>query len=168
MSEHKEFDSLRWVRVFTPVHIPKYLVEQVRNRDYNVEDFYTFQEKNCIRNTKEGPTLNPLNHLYVLANDENITKGFLWFVVDPLTKDICVNTYSIDKDYWGKGKAVGKVADFIKDIRKKGSLNKVYWITNYPKHSQRYGFRQSKSVLMEYDHSNEEKEKKECADVVCA
>lgn len=150
MSEHKDIEKLRWVRVFTPVHIPKYLVEQVRNRDYTVEDFYTYQEQSCIRMTKEGPTLNPLNHLYVLANDENLTKGFVWFVVDPLTKDLCVNTYSIDKEYWGKGKAVSKLATFIKDIRKKGHLNKVYWITNYPKHSQRYGFRPSKSVLMEY------------------
>lgn len=150
MSEHKDFDDLRWVRVFTPVHIPKYLVEQVRNRDYTVDDFYTYQEQNCIRMTGEGPTLNPLNHLYVLANEENLTKGFVWFIVDPLSKDLCINTYSIDKDYWGKGKAVSKLATFIKDIQRKGHLNKVYWVTNYPKHSQRYGFRPSKSVLMEY------------------
>ena len=150
MSEHKDIEKLRWVRVFTPVHIPKYLVEQVRNRDYTIDDFYKYQEQSCIRMTKEGPTLNPLNHLYVLANDENLTKGFVWFTIDPLTKDLVVNTYSIDKEYWGKGKAVSKLATFIKDIRRKGQLNKVYWITNYPKHSQRYGFRPSKSVLMEY------------------
>ena len=150
MSEHKDIEDLRWVRVFTPIHIPKYLIEQVRHRDYSVEDFITYQEQSCIRMTNEGPTLNPLNHLYVLASKENVTKGFVWFAIDPLSKDLCIHTYSIDKEYWGKGKAVAKLASFIKDIRRKGQLNKVYWITNYPKHSQRYGFRPSKSVLMEY------------------
>jgi hypothetical protein len=150
MKELKDFEKLRWVRVFTPIHIPKYLVEQVRDRDYTVEDFYRYQENSCVRMTGEGPTLNPLNHLYVLADEENLTKGFVWFTVDPLSKDICLHTYSIDKEYWNKGKAVSKVAEFILDIKRKGQLNKVYWVTNYPKHSQRYGFRPSKSVLMEY------------------
>lgn len=150
MSEHKTTEELRFVRIFTPVHIPKYLVEQVRDRDYSVEDFYAFQESACLRMTKEGHSLNPLNHLYVLANDENITKGFLWFSIDLLGKNICIQIFSIDKEYWFNGKAVEKLANFIKDIRKKAKLNKVYWITNYAKHSERHGFKRSKSVLMEY------------------
>jgi hypothetical protein len=150
MSEHKTTEELRFVRVFTPIHIPKYLVEQVRDRDYSVEDFYAFQESACLRMTKEGPSLNPLNHLYVLSNDENITKGFLWFSIDPLGQDICIQIFSMDKEYWFNGKAVEKLASFIKDIRRKAKLNKVYWITNYPKHSERHGFKRSRSVLMEY------------------
>lgn len=165
MKEHNDIEKLRWVRVFTPVHIPKYLVEQIRNRDYTIDDFYKYQEKSCIRLTSEGPTLNPLNHLYVLADNENLTKGFVWFTIDPLSKDICLHTYSIDKDYWHKGKAVSKVAKFIVDIKRKGQLNKVYWITNYPKHSQRYGFRQSKSVLMEYTEEDGGKGAKTKCDV---
>jgi len=150
MKEHDKINNLRWVRVFTPVHIPNYLVEQVRDRDYTVKDFYAYQEQSCLRMTKEGPSLNPLNHLYVLANDENITKGFVWFTIDSLSKDICIHTFSMDKDYWIKGKAVEKLSNFIKEIRRKAKLNKVYWVTNYPKHSERHGFRRSKSVLMEF------------------
>ena len=149
MKEHK-IEALRWVRVFTPVHIPTYLVEQVRDRDYSVDDFYKYQEQSCLRMTKEGPTLNPLNHLYILANDENMTKGFVWFTIDSLSKDICINTFSMDKEYWVQGRAVEKLADFIKEVRVKARLNKVYWITNYPKHSERHGFKRSKSVLMEF------------------
>lgn len=150
MKEKHKIDELRWVRIFTPIHIPKYLVEQIRDRDYTIEDFYKFQELNCVTITKEGPTLNPLNHLYILCNEDNLTKGFMWFTVDALTKDICLQVLSVDKDYWGKGKAVEKVANFIKEVKRKGKLNKVYWITNYPKHSERNGFKRSKSVLMEY------------------
>ncbi len=156
MKPKKSMDELRWIRVFTPSHIPTRLVEQVTNRDYSVEDFFKYQELTCLRQTPEGPTLNPLSHLYVLADDENMTQGFLWFTVDPLAKDLVVQTYSVDKDYWGGGKAVAKLADHIKEIRKKANLNKVYWVTDYPKHSMRYGFKRSDSVLMEYTEEDEE------------
>lgn len=150
MSHEKSIDELRWVRIFTPIHIPKYLVEQVRNRDYTVEDFYKYHEINCVNQTEKGPTLNPFSHLYILVDPENQVKGFLWFCVDPLTKDLIIQTYSIDKDYWFKGRAVAKLSKHIKEIRKKANLNKIYWITNYPKHSEKYGFKRSKGVLMEY------------------
>lgn len=143
-------ESLKWIRLINPVHIPKYLVEQVRERDYAVDDFYSYQETACSVSTEQGTRLNPLNHLYVLTTDENLVKGFVWFTVDPLSKNIFVNTYSVDKEYWGNGKAVKKLVDFVSEIREKASLNKVYWTTNYPKHSQRYGFERSRSVLMEY------------------
>lgn len=146
----KNSDDLRWVRVFSPIHIPKYLVEQVRDRDYTVPDFYKYQELNCLIDGKDGPTLNPFNHLYVLVDEGNIVKGFLWFVVDPLSKDIIINTFSMDKEYWCSGKAVKKLSDHVKEILKKLKLKKVYWITNYPKHSERHGFKRSRSVLMEY------------------
>lgn len=156
MSDENNFEDLRWVRIFTPDHIPRYLVEQVRDRDYTVEDFYKYQELNCTRNDEDGMKLNPFSHLYVLVNNENIVKGFLWFVVDPLTKDLVIQTYSVDKEYWLKGKAVSKLAKHIKDIRKKGNLNKIYWVTNYPGHAQRNGFKRSKSILFEYNPADEE------------
>lgn len=152
---HKKMEDLRWVRVFTPMHIPKYLVDQVRDRDFTVEDFFLYHENNCMQASEKGPTLNPFSHLYVLVDEENIVKGFLWFVVDPLSKDIVIQTFSMDKEYWFNGKAVSKLAKHIKDIRKKASLNKIYWVTNYPKHSERYGFKRSKGVLMEYSEEKE-------------
>jgi hypothetical protein len=153
-AKNDKIDELRWVRIFTPIHIPKYLVEQVRDKDFSSEDFFKFQEMSCITNSKDGPKLNPLNHLYVLANNENMTKGFVWFVIDSLSKDICINTFSMDKEYWYDGKAVEKLSKFIKDIRKKANLNKIFWITNYPKHSLRHGFKRSRGVLMEYSEED--------------
>ena len=155
MSQIKDIDDLRWTRVFTPIHIPKYLVEQVRDRDFSIEDFYKYQELNCTSFKDEEMKLNPFSHLYVLVNTENVVKGFLWFVVDPLAKDLIIQTFSVDKEYWFKGKAVSKLAKHIKDIRRKGQLNKIYWVTNYPKHSERYGFKRSKGVLMEYQEEKE-------------
>ena len=157
-----KIDDLKWIRIFTPSHIPKYLVEQVRDRDFSVEDFYKYHEVNCTLPSKDGNVkLNPFSHLYVLANEENEVKGMLWFCVDPLTKDLIIQTFSMDKDYWMKGVAVKKLANHIKDIRKKGNLNKIYWVTNYPKHSERNGFKRAKAVLMEYNEESEVKSGKD-------
>lgn len=145
-----KMDELKWVRVFTPMHIPRYLVEQIKKKDYTIEDFYKFHDANTLRPSPTGPTLNPLSHLYVLADPEYQTKGFVWMTVDPLSKDIVIQTYSVDKEYWKGGGAVDKLCEHVKDIRRKAHLNKIYWITDYPRHSQRHGFKQSKSVLMEF------------------
>ena len=45
------------------MHIPTYLVEQVRDRNYTVEDFYKYQELNCMIDGENGKMLNPFNHL---------------------------------------------------------------------------------------------------------
>lgn len=150
-----KMDKLRWIRIFTPDHIPKYLIEQIKQRDYPVEDFYKYHRCNCLI---ENQQLNPFLHLYVLADDDNQVKGMLWVDIDPLTKDILIQTYSIDKDYWCNGEAVKKLADHVKSIREKGKLNKIYWVTTYPKHSERNGFKRSRNVLMEYNGEKEEKE----------
>jgi len=152
----KKIEELRWVRVFTPDHVPHFLIEQVRDRDYSVEEFYKYHQINCMIQSEKGVVLNPFNHLYVLADKVNQVKGVLWFNVDPLSKDILIQVFSMDKDYWGRGEAVKKLAEHIKKIRIKGNLNKIYWITNYPKHSMRYGFKPSKSVLMEYDPTKDD------------
>lgn len=146
-------EDLRWMRIFTPDHIPKYLIEQVRDRDYSVEDFYDYHRFNCLT---EEEKLNPFSHLYVLADKTNQVKGMLWFDVDPLTKDILIQTYSVDKEYWNKGVAVKKLAEHVKDIRKKGNLKKIFWVTNYPKHSEKNGFKRSKNILMEYNGEKED------------
>ena len=154
----KNIEELRWIRVFTPDHIPHYLIEQVGHRDYSIEEFFKYHQLNCLIQSEKGVILNPFNHLYVLADKKNEVKGVLWFNVDPLSKDILVQTYSVDKEYWLKGQAVQKLADHIKQIRNKAKLNKIYWITNYPRHSERYGFFRSKSILMEYDPTKQKKE----------
>lgn len=150
-----KMDDLRWVRAFSADIVPKYLVEQIKKRDFSVEDFYGYHSVTCLRNTADGPTLNPLSQLYVMANPENMVKGLLWIVIDPLTKDLVIQTYSVDKEYWKEGGAMEKVATFVKEIRSKCGLKKIYWITDYPKHSQRHGFKPSKSVLMEYSEGEE-------------
>lgn len=145
-----KIDELRWVRAFSPIYIPKYLVEQIRDRQYSVDDFYKYHEINCLMESGKGPTLNPFHHLYVLVDEDNVVKGFLWFVIDALSKHVIINTFSMDKAYWGKGQAVKRLSDHVKEIINKLKLKKVFWLTRYPKHSERHGFKRAKDILMEY------------------
>ena len=143
-------DELRWIRSTSPELIPRYLVEQIKHKDFSVDDFMKYQKNLTFVSTQDGVMLNPFSHLYYLANPENMIKGILWFCVDPLTKDVIIQTYSVDKEYSKTGGAVEKLTTLIKDIVIKGNLKKIYWITNHPRHSQRHGFKKSRSVLMEY------------------
>jgi hypothetical protein len=137
------------------------LIEQVKHRDYSVEDFLKYQSNICFISNSEGQMLNPFSHLYYLANPENLIKGVLWFCIDPLTKDLIIQTYSVDKEYSKEGGAVDKLISLIKDIVYKAKLKKTYWITNHPRHSQRHGFKKSKSVLMEFCEKEREEDEKE-------
>lgn len=163
----KDLDELRWVRVLSPVHIPKYLVEQIKDRDFTVEDFYKFQEINClIDDDKGGKTINPFHHLYVLVDEENIVKGLLWFVVDSLTKCIFIHNYSVDKEYWHGGKAFERLSNHMKEILKKLKFKKIYLLNSYPKLCERYGFKRNRQVLMEYQLEEEVKDVKQHMDGV--
>lgn len=160
-SDDTNISKLEFVRIFTPVHIPEYLVDQVRDKDFTTEQFYKFQEICCLRQSENGPVLNPLNFLYVIVNESKMAKGFMWGQADPLTNDFIIQTFSIDKEYWGNGRAVKMLTKKVKEILKECSMNKVYWITNFAKHAQRYGFKRSKSVLFEYNETSEVKEEKD-------
>ncbi len=154
-SKEVDFESLRFVRVFTPVHVPKELIEQVVDREYEVEDWYKYHEIICLRQTEAGPQLNPLSMLYVIANERNKVVGMLWCEVDTLSKTLVLQTFSMDRKYWCRGKAVNLAAKKTKEIAKECKLKKIVWATNYPRHSERYGFKKSKCTVMEYIEEEE-------------
>jgi len=159
MSEKKkevDFDKLKFIRIFTPMHIPKELIEQVRDRDYSVDDWFNFQDVICTRQTPNGPILNPLSMLFVIADENHRVVGMLWCDVEVLSKTLVIQTFSMNKDYWYKGYAVKLLADKAKEIARDCGFRKICWFTRYPKHSQRYGFKRARDVMMEYEMLDEE------------
>ena len=157
MSRKYKMDDLRWVRLFTASHIPLYLVEQIKGREFEDDAYLKHLDKNVLMQSEQGPILNPLFHLWALVDPDNLVRGFLWFTVDPLEQAIVIQTYSVDSNFWGKG-AIERLVKHIKFIQKKSQLKKIYWITNHPKHSAKYGFKPSKNVLMEYNEDISEEE----------
>lgn len=145
-------EDLTFVRVFDPVHIPTYLVEQVKQRLYGVDKFYEYQALVCLFQTQEGPKLNPGNLLYVLINEKlKQVKGFLWMAIDFLTQSLIVNNFSIDKEYWNRGEATYLLEKKAKKVMKDLSLKRIVWITNAPKFCEARGFKKSKDSVMIYE-----------------
>lgn len=155
LDNNLKIEDLEWIRIFDPIHIPRYLIEQVRDRDWTVERFYQYQKTINLQKEGNNIVINPMNLLFVLADKEKAVQGFMWSAVDVLSNCLVINTFSIDKKYWCQGKAVSVVESKAKEIARGAKLSKIYWITNYPKHSEKHGFKRSKSILMEYNMEEE-------------
>lgn len=143
MSEVKElFSSLKFVKLKIPRLIPKELVEVVKGRTFTVDQFYMYQEAQVD---------NPFNYLFALIDDHNKIHGFLWVECNLLDRSLFVNTFSIAKEYWGKGKAIEMVIPFLRKLKEATDAPHVFWITTNVKFFEKKGFKRSKNILMEYN-----------------
>lgn len=149
-TNEKSIEKLKWVRIFDPVHIPKEYIDQIKHKEFTTERFYDFIGDISLISSDDGIKLNPLSLLFVLVDDNNRTKGVLWMVIDNLANALVINTFSVDKEYWGNGAAVNFLKAKAIEVKEKENLSRVYWITRSPKHSEKFGFKRSKNVLMEF------------------
>ena len=145
--ETNKMDQLTFVNLRIPRLIPKELIENVKGRTFTPDQFYKYQETQID---------NPYNHLYALIDNLKKIHGYCWAEENILDNSLFVNTFSINKEYWGKGEAMPKVIEFIDRLRKKLKSPRVFWVTCNEKFFKKHNFKISKNVLMEY---NEEKEK---------
>lgn len=141
-TERPKIDTLSFVKLKIPRLIPIDLIESVKGRTFTPEQFYKYQESQVD---------NPFNYLFVLIDDMKKIHGYLWAEVNILDSSLFVNTFSISKEYWGKGEAIPRVIEFLRDLKNKIKSPKVFWITTNEKFFTKYKFRRSKNVLMEYN-----------------
>ena len=122
--------------------IPRYLVEQITDRQYTIEDFYS------IGNVLQA---DPLQQVYVLLNDDRLVKGFLWFHVIPFTRSIFVNAFSVDPEYRdGEGGPLRYAVELLKSIYDRLKLTgSIRFTTTFPEYYEKHGMRKSKFVSME-------------------
>lgn len=137
----KKSTCLSFVKLKIPKLLPYALIEAVKGRTFTPEQFYTYQE-NQVK--------NPYNFLYVLVDEEKKIHGYLWAEMNVLDNSLFVNTFSIDKAYWGKGEAVPMVVEFLRELKAKVKAERVFWVTTNEKFFLKHGFKRSKNVLMEY------------------
>lgn len=134
-------DSLSFVRLKIPSLIPLHLIEEVKGRTFTPQQFYNYQEHQVN---------NLDNYLYALVDTEKKIRGFLWVEKNVLDGSLFVNTFSIEKSYWGKGESVSKVISFLKDLKERLKSPRVFWITTNEKFFIKRGFKKSKNCLMEF------------------
>lgn len=86
-------NDLHFVKVSdidTLLNVPKYLFEQIPDRDWDVDDLYKWLPLFI---------LSPLNSFWVLVNNMRQKRGILWITIDPVVKMIAINVMSVDKQY---------------------------------------------------------------------
>ena len=130
------------MRLRIPRLIPIELIEAVKGRTFTPEQFYQYQESQID---------NQFNHLFALVDDRKVIHGYLWAEMNVLDNSLFVNTFSVAKEHWGKGKAVPKVMEFLSELKKKLNAPRVFWITTNEKFFLKHGFKRSKNILMEYN-----------------
>lgn len=134
-------ESLRFVKLKLPRLIPESLVEAVKGRTFSPEEFYEYQEKQVD---------NQNNLLYVLIDEAKKIHGYLWAELNILDGSLFINTFSISKEYWGKGSSIKYVVEFLRLIKDQTKAPRVFWITTNPKFFSKMGFKPSKNVIMEF------------------
>ena len=137
-----KIDDLIFVKLKIPKLIPRELIYSVKGRTFTPEQFYDYQEKQVD---------NPYNHLFALVDSAKKIHGYLWAEVNVLDDSLFINTFSISKEFWGKGEAIKKVTDFLDAFRKKIKSSRVFWVTTNERFFLKHGFRRSKNSLMEYN-----------------
>lgn len=147
--------DLKFIRIFDPIHIPNYLIDQIKDKHFDAEKFYKYQQGICTFKENEKIVINPYNLLFVAATPDKIVKGFVWAVVDVLNSALCINNYSIDRKYWGKGTALKLLTEWALEIKNGAKLDRIYWITKNTKYCEKYGFTKSKNVLYEFTEHKE-------------
>lgn len=140
--QQTDLKQLQFVKLKIPRLIPKQLIESVKGKTFTVEQFFSFQESQAD---------SPYNFLYALVNEERKIHGFLWAEQSMLDGVLFINTFSIDKQYWGKGKAIDLAIRHVEKLKNKLKIHKVLWCTTNDKFFVKHGFKRSKIVLMEYN-----------------
>lgn len=124
--------------------IPKELIEAVKGRLFTPEQFYDYQEKQI-------KFQNPYNLLYALVGDDKKVEGYLWAEISQIDGSMFVNTFSIAKGHWHRGKAMPMLISFLDKVKMKHNCPRVFWITTNAKFFEKHNFVRSKNVLMEYN-----------------
>lgn len=144
-----KFSELKFVRLTQPEQfglIPRYLFEQIKGSDFNIDRLYQF-----------GPMLltSPFMFLYILADKEQLKKGnaspkgILWAEINPFYENLNAHIFSIDKEYQCNG-AMKNIIEKLKEIYAKEKLTgKITSETTRSKAVKKAGWRISNRINME-------------------
>lgn len=143
------FSDLKFVRLTQPEQfslVPKYLFEQVKGSEFDVDRLYQF-----------GPIFlaSPFTFFYILAEREQLekgcapVKGILWAEINPFNGDIYAHTFSVDEKYQNNGAMAGGI-EKLREIRNIEKLTgKIVATTTRPKAFEKAGLKKSKRIVME-------------------
>jgi len=135
-----KIESLKFIRIYDLKLIPKYLFEQVKPQNFDLNEVYAM-----------APNFesDPFTLLYVLADEGHKIKGFLWCHINTVFKTIDVEVFTVDKEYQDRGKIIQKAREFMTPVKEKIGFKAFRIKTNRPKAFSHAGFKQTGEVIME-------------------
>lgn len=131
--------DLKFIRIFDMNLVPRFLLDQVKNRDLNVDFLYSVGDQ---------ITGNPFNLLYAISDKDSRIAGVLWATVAPIESTIMTHIISMGKEYQDKT-IIPAAMDFLNKIRDELGLKQLKCITTRPRAFEKYGMKRSKNVIME-------------------
>lgn len=145
---------MKFVRVTTGDLIPKILVEDNKDRDYTVEEFYNLVIPSLVCPNGKA---NDLEQISVIVDDlENVIIGYVWFSINILEKEIFLNTISVCKERRDGGAVLNWAFSSLKESFLKSNLKFVRTCSRTQAWHKKNGFVESKNVLLEYDLTKDE------------
>lgn len=141
-AEILDISKLEFVRLKIPELIPTELIEAVKGRTFTPEQFIKYQQKQID---------NPGNYLFALIDPDKKIHGYLWAELNTLDNTLFISTFSISKQYWGKGNGIKKAVEFVEKLKEKTKSPRVQWSTTNERFYSKHGFKRSKLTLMEYN-----------------
>lgn len=132
--------ALKFVKVTDINVIPRYLFEQVKPREFDIDRLYQW-----------APVLfkNPLNLLGAFIDKEESVKGVMWSSYNPINNKLMVHVLSVDRGYQNKG-ILREVLGILKKLQRSTQAEAVIGLTSRPRAMERQmGCGRSNFVLME-------------------
>ena len=131
--------NLRYIKLTTLDAVPRYLFEQVKPREFDVDALY-----------KWGPIIiaNPLNLFGAFLDKEQAVKGVLWSSFNPISNKIHCHILSIDKEYFGCG-ILKEARGILNKNKKKLGAEKVTFTTTRPTVFEKIFGCEKISIMME-------------------
>jgi len=140
MSKKNTGTALRFVKVRDINQIPRYLLEQVKHIEYDIDRFYQW-----------APLLfnNPLNMFGAFIDKQEAVKGVLWCCYNPIGNEIVVHLLSVDKEYFGRG-ILSEADGIVNKLKKKMGAEKVSCVASRTSaFIKKFGFHLTGRVVLE-------------------
>lgn len=134
--------NLTILPVLDPRLIPRYLIDQIKPKLFETDDWYKIMMHN--REVRDDS-----NILLAIVNKDHKIKGVIWVVLDLLQKALFVNFLSVSKDLQGQGRVLDAVVPYLLKMAQDFTLKSVLWGTTRSRAYERYGFQKSKNILLE-------------------
>ena len=149
-----KFEELTFRRIYDFNLVPKYLLEQMPDKDYDIDRIYQYGRIFV---------LSPFNFLFVMTDANYVIKGILWLTIDPVMEVMGINVFSVDKEYQSNGKeseARQLTYKFLKEefpVKYSSELAQVnvhlkpiiLGTTTRPEAWEKAGFKRYKRIIME-------------------